>query len=37
MFELGSLHALTIILFLSAAIYVFDSFLEKRIILKDKK
>ena len=37
MFELGSLHALTIILFLSAAIYVFDSFLEKKIILKEKK
>ena len=37
MFELGSLHALTIILFLSAAIYIFDSFLEKKIILKEKK
>ncbi len=37
MFELGALHALTIIIFLSIAIYVFDSFLEKRIILKDRK
>ena len=37
LFELGSLHAFTIIIFLSIAIYFFDSFLEKKIVLKDKK
>ena len=37
LFELGALHAFTIIISLSVAIYFFDSFLEKKIILKDKK
>ncbi len=37
LFELGSLHAFTIIIFLSIVIYFFDSFLEKKIVLKDKK
>ena len=37
LFELGALHAFTIIIFLSIAIYFFDSFLEKKIVLKDKK
>ena len=37
LFELGALHAFTIIISLSVAIYFFDSFLEKKIVLKDKK
>ncbi len=37
MFEYGSLHALTIICFLSIVIYLFDNVLEKRILSKTKK
>ncbi len=37
MFEYGSLHALTIICFLSIVIYLFDNMLEKRILSKTKK
>ncbi len=37
MFEYGSLHALTIICFLSIAIYLFDNVLEKRMLSKTKK
>ena len=37
MFEYGSLHALTIICFLSFVTYLFDSVLEKRMLLKTKK
>ena len=36
MFEYGSLHALTIIIFLSFAIYFFENILEKRILIKNK-
>lgn len=36
MFENGSLHALTIILFLSLVIYLFDSVIEKKQILKTR-
>ena len=36
MFEYGSLHALTIIIFLSITIYIFDSFVEKKLSLKSK-
>ena len=37
LFELGALHAFTIIISLSIAIYFFDTFLEKKIVLKEKK
>ncbi len=37
MFEYGSLHALTIICFLSIVIYLFDNVLEKRMLSKTKK
>ncbi len=37
MFEYGSLHALTIICFLSFVIYLFDNVLEKRMLSKTKK
>ena len=37
MFEYGSLHALTIIFFLSIVIYFFDNVLEKRMLSKTKK
>ena len=37
MFEYGSLHALTIIFFLSIVIYLFDNVLEKRMLSKTKK
>ncbi len=37
MFEYGSLHALTIIFFLSVVIYLFDNVLEKRMLSKTKK
>ena len=37
MFEYGSLHALTIICFLSIIIYLFDNVLEKRMLSKTKK
>ncbi len=37
MFEYGSLHALTIICFLSIVICLFDNVLEKRMLLKTKK
>ncbi len=37
MFEYGSLHALTIICFLSIVIYLFDDVLEKRMLSKTKK
>ena len=35
MFEYGSLHALTIIVFLSLAIYIFENILEKKVLFKD--
>ena len=37
MFEYGSLHALTIIIFLSLVIYFFDSVIENKLISKIKK
>ncbi len=37
MFEYGSLHALTIICFLSIVIYLFDNVLEKSMLSKTKK
>ena len=37
MFEYGSLHAVTIICFLSIVIYLFDNVLEKRMLSKTKK
>ncbi len=37
MFEYGSLHALTIICFLSIVIYLFDNVLEKKMLSKTKK
>ncbi len=37
MFEHGSLHAVTIIIFLSIVIYIFDSFIEEKMISKSKK
>ncbi len=37
MFEHGSLHAVTIIVFLSIVIYIFDSFIEEKMISKSKR
>jgi iron(III) transport system permease protein len=35
--ELGSLHALTIIVFLTIAVFLLDNVLEKKLITKTKK
>ncbi len=37
MFEYGSLHALTIIILLSFVIFIFDSVIENRLVLKIKE